>query len=142
MLSACRRAYLLFSGFLITTAVIAIPAGHPEGFWILENTGTEVPFGGLRLNHANLFKLLIYDDNCQLHTVEGTIKQKTTNSWELKNTFDYSNTFLMTQQDRQLILIDTEDTDQKMFFTETTQSKLDNQIKLHCKQLPEAKVKK
>ena len=127
----CQRAFLLLSGFLVTSAVLAAGGGHPNGFWILENTDPDIPFGGLKLNMHNRFELLIYDSECALYVVEGSIKQKSAYSWELKNSVDYSNTFLMIREGEKLKLVDTED--QKMFFFKTTQSKLDKAIKQRCK---------
>ena len=98
---------------------------------MLENTDPDMPFGGLKLNKSDHFELLIYDNECQLYSVEGSIKQKSNASWELKNSVDYSNTFLMVREDKKLKLVDTED--QTMFFLETTQSKLMNEVKQHCK---------
>ena len=139
MLMACRRASLLLSGFLVTSAVLAASGGHPKGFWMLENTDSDMPFGGLKLNKNDHFELLIYDNECQLYSVEGSIKQKSTTSWELKNSVDYSNTFLMVRENKKLKLVDTED--QKMFFFETTQSKLEKEIKQHCKNTNNTKGK-
>ncbi|OED48062.1 hypothetical protein ACH42_02725 [Endozoicomonas sp. (ex Bugula neritina AB1)] len=126
MLMVSRKVYLLFSGLLITSAVIAAGNGHPKGLWMLEKIDSEIPFAGLRLNKNDRFELLVYDNMYQLYAIEDPIKQKSDSSWELKNNADYSNTFLMTMDRNKLRLVNTDD--QKMFFFKTTQNKLKNAI--------------
>ena len=133
MLMASKRASLLLSGILVTlvTNTVSAAGSTPEGFWMLENTDTDMPFGGLKLNTSHHFELLIYDNKCLPYTVEGDIKQKTVNNWELKSNIDYSNTFSLTRDGKKLKLVDTEN--QSMFFFETTENNLKKAIKQNCK---------
>lgn len=126
MLMACRRFALFFSGCLITCSVIAASDSHPKGFWILKNTDSEIPFGSLRLDQSDHFELLVYDSGFKVYIVEGAIRQKNDSQWELKDSVDNSNTFLMSRDGNELKLVDTEN--QHLLFAETTENKLKKAI--------------
>ncbi len=125
--------------FLIPSGLIALLIGlsatadsqPPRGFWLLESVNEETPYGGLKLNTPNKFTLLIYDNHCKLYTVNGSIKQKSDNSWELKNHVDYSNTFILKRRGDKLELVDTED--EQLLFTLTTADELKQGIRAYCK---------
>lgn len=127
MLEACRKHFVHLTWFALSNIVLA---AQPSGYWVLENTNNDMPFGGLKLDKPKHFELLMYDTDCQLYQAEGGIKQKSEHTWELKSAVDHSNTFIMTMKARQLQLIDTEGV--RMLFLKTTPEKLKQGISQHC----------
>ncbi|MGB1271901.1 MAG: hypothetical protein ACPG5T_07500, partial [Endozoicomonas sp.] len=138
----CRRASLLLSCFLVTNATMAAaPSAEepPAGFWELENSSDDMPYGGLKLDRANAFTLLMYDSNCLLYTINGPMKKKSAHTWELKHNEDYSNTFLLTKKEKKLELIDTEG--QKMVFSAASEAQLTKGINQQCRPPSDIKPK-
>lgn len=142
MLRVCRPSAIFLFWFALSNFAITAYASQPTGYWVLENTNNEMPYGGLKLEKPKHFELLMYDSDCQLYKAEGGIRQKSEQTWELKNSVDHSNTFIMTKQAQQLQLVDTEGV--KMLFTETTPQKLKQGISKNCRIHPSHnnKVKK
>lgn len=134
MLILCRRASLLLSGFLVTSATMAsVPSAEepPGGFWELEISNDDMPYGGLKLDHPNTFTLLMYDSNCQLYTINDPMKKKSPHTWELKHNEDYNSIFLLTKKEKKLELMDTEG--QKMMFSASSEARLAKGISQHCR---------
>lgn len=130
MLEAYRFHVALLFWFSLSNIAIAAPVFQPAGYWVLDNTNKDMPYGGLKLDKPKHFELLMYDSDCQLYKAEGGIKQKSHQTWELKNSVDHSNTFIMTKKAQQLLLVDTEGV--QMLFTETTLQKLKQGINQNC----------
>ena len=130
MLGACRPSFIFLLWFAVSNLALAASVSQPTGHWVLKNTNNDMPYGGLKLIKPKQFELLMYDSGCQLYKVEGSIRQKSEQIWELKSSVDHSNTFIMTRDARQLQLVDTEGV--KMLLTETTSQKLQQGISQHC----------
>ena len=130
MLETCRPSFTILFWFALSNIAMAASVSQPSGYWMLENTNNDMPYGGLKLDKPEHFELLLYDSDCQLYRAEGSIRKKLEQTWELKNSVDHSNTFIMTRQAYQLQLVDTEGV--KLLFTKTTSQKLKQGIRQHC----------
>ena len=130
MLGACRINFTLLFWFALSNAAMATSVPQPTGYWVLENISTDTPYGGLKLDKPGRFELLMYDNLCQLYKAEGGIRQKSEQTWVLRNSVDHSNTFIMTKKAQQLQLVDTEGV--HMLFSETTSQKLKQGIRRNC----------
>ena len=142
MLEACRPGFTILFWVVLSNIAVGASVPQPTGYWVLENTNNDMPYGGLKLDQPKHFELLMYDSDCQLYKVNGGIRQKSEQAWELKNSVDHSNTFIMTKKVQQLQLVDTEGV--RMLFTETTPKKLKQGISRNCQnhQSHNNKVKK
>ena len=136
MLGACRKTLLFFlSGMIVASTVAAPVPKPPKGVWVMENTNKTTPFAKLELTPQNHFDLVVYDNTCQAYPIEGEIKPKSNQGWELKNASDYSNTFMLTRENKKLELFDVEHPKDKMLFVEISPDKLqvlEEQAKKHC----------
>lgn len=128
-----KKTMIFLFAFILFNSAIVHADSKPSGFWTLENVNDQMPYGGLTFDRTGQFTLMLYDDNCQLHTVEGGIKQKTNNKWELKSAVDYSNVFTMTIAENKLQLVDTEGV--HLLFSETSKQALRSGIKKHSCQV-------
>ena len=133
MLETCLRSSILLFWFALSNTVMAAPVSQPSGYWVLENTNNDMPYGGLKLDGPKHFELLMYDSDCQLYTAEGGVRKKSEQTWELKSSVDHSNTFVMTRKAQQLQLVDTEGV--QMLFTKTTLQKLKLGVRQNCQNL-------
>lgn len=130
MLEACRSCFVILIMSALSSIATGASVSQPTGYWVLKNTDNDMPYGGLKLDKPKHFELLMYDSDCLLYKAEGGIRQKSEQTWELKNSVDHSNTFIMTKKAQLLQLVDTEGV--QMLFTETTSQKLKQGISQNC----------
>ncbi|WP_299734929.1 hypothetical protein [uncultured Endozoicomonas sp.] len=119
-----QTSSLLISGLLLSS-IVAADVAQPSGYWLLENSDDEKPFGSLKLDKPNQFALLVSDSNCELYQVTGSVREKQ-NNWELKSQNDHSNVFILTREADRIKLMDTEG--QLMMFVPSSKKDLDQSI--------------